>query len=71
MHRVPCLEPARMYVCLCNALTDAKLRAAVAAGAARVKDLYAGCGCQAQCGCCTSTVLTILRQERPTGGGGS
>jgi bacterioferritin-associated ferredoxin len=53
-----------MYVCLCNALTDAQLRTA-AAGAARVRDVYAGCCCQAQCGCCTATVLSILREERP------
>jgi bacterioferritin-associated ferredoxin len=53
-----------MYVCLCNALTDAQIRAAASAGAARVRDLYAGCGCAAQCGCCTATVLTILREAR-------
>lgn len=54
-----------MYVCLCNALTDAQLRAAAAVGAARVHDVYSGCGCQAQCGCCTATVLSILREQRP------
>jgi bacterioferritin-associated ferredoxin len=53
-----------MYVCLCNALTDTQLRAAAKAGAARVRDIYAGCGREAQCGCCTGTVLSILREAR-------
>jgi bacterioferritin-associated ferredoxin len=53
-----------MYVCLCNALTDAQLRAAASAGAARVRDLYAGCGCEAQCGGCAASVLAILREQR-------
>ena len=55
-----------MYVCLCNGLTDAQIKAAITAGADRVHDVYAGCGCQAQCGGCTSTVLSILRTT-PTG----
>lgn len=50
-----------MYVCLCNALTDTRIKAAIAAGADRVHDVYAGCGCQAQCGGCTAHVLDLLR----------
>jgi bacterioferritin-associated ferredoxin len=45
-------------------LTDTQLRAAAKAGAARVRDIYAGCGREAQCGCCTGTVLSILREAR-------
>jgi bacterioferritin-associated ferredoxin len=52
-----------MVVCLCNAMTDGDVRAAVAAGAARPKEIYACCGGRAQCGCCTPTVLQILREN--------
>ena len=50
-----------MYVCLCNALTDRQINAAIAAGADRVHDVYAGCGCAAQCGGCTANILGMLR----------
>ncbi len=55
-----------MYVCLCNALTDTQIRDAIAGGAQRPKDVYTACGCNAQCGCCTGTMLTIIR-EQPVG----
>lgn len=50
-----------MFVCLCNALTDTRIKAAIAAGADRVHDIYAGCGCRAQCGGCTASILCMLR----------
>ncbi|MCQ4161899.1 (2Fe-2S)-binding protein [Roseomonas sp. GC11] len=53
----------RMYVCLCNGLTDSQIRGAIASGASRPKEVYAACGCNAQCGCCTGTMLTILRDQ--------
>jgi bacterioferritin-associated ferredoxin len=58
-----------VYICLCNALTDTQVREAASSGAMRVRDVYAGCGCQAQCGRCTATVLSILREERAAEGG--
>ncbi len=54
-----------MVVCLCNAMTDGDVRAAVAAGAVRPKEVYACCGGRAQCGCCTATVVQILREQAP------
>ena len=51
-----------MYICLCNALTDTQIAAAVAAGADRTHDVYAACGCTAQCGGCTRTILAIVRE---------
>ena len=54
-----------MVVCLCNAMTDGDVRAAVAAGAVRPKEVYACCGGRAQCGCCTATVVQILREHAP------
>ena len=52
-----------MIVCLCNAMSEQQVRAAVAAGASRPKEVYACCGGRAQCGCCAPTVLGILREE--------
>ncbi|WP_159999346.1 bacterioferritin-associated ferredoxin [Roseomonas sp. 18066] len=52
-----------MYVCLCNGLTDAQIRGAIAAGASRPKEVYAACNCNAQCGCCTGTMLSIIRDQ--------
>ncbi|RVT91715.1 (2Fe-2S)-binding protein [Rhodovarius crocodyli] len=57
-----------MIVCSCNALSEAAIRAALAAGAARPGEVYTQCGCSAQCGCCTQTILNIIRspeQEKP------
>lgn len=53
-----------MYVCLCNALTDSKVRELAQAGISRVRDVYAGCGCITPCGRCAPSVLTILREPR-------
>lgn len=51
-----------MYLCLCNALTDRRLRqAAAASDAVRPSDVYAACGCRAQCGACVKAVLGLLR----------
>jgi bacterioferritin-associated ferredoxin len=51
-----------MYVCLCNALTDAQIRAAAAAGATRPREVFASCGCGAQCANCTRTIRAILHE---------
>jgi bacterioferritin-associated ferredoxin len=50
-----------MVVCHCNRLTAAQVVAAIAAGASRPAEVYAGCGCGAQCGCCCRTILDLLR----------
>jgi bacterioferritin-associated ferredoxin len=53
-----------MYVCLCNALTDQTLRqAAVASGSTRPGEVYAACGCRAQCGQCVRAILALLRDQ--------
>lgn len=51
-----------MYICLCNGLTDCCIRQAVAAGAGRPKEVYAACGCKAQCGGCTRGILALIRE---------
>jgi bacterioferritin-associated ferredoxin len=53
-----------VYICLCNALTDQRLKQAVAAtGSLRPCDVYAACGCRAQCGQCVQSVLRLLRDH--------
>jgi len=53
-----------MYICLCNGITDDQVRQVAADGAARPREVYSACGCRAQCGRCTRTILTILREDR-------
>ena len=53
-----------VYICLCNALTDRRLKqAALATGSQRPGDAYAACGCRAQCGQCVRAVLDLLRDN--------
>ncbi len=55
-----------MYVCICNALTDRRLKeAAVAHGCRRPGEVYAACGCSVQCGQCVRAVLNLLRDCQP------
>lgn len=53
-----------VYVCLCNALTDRQVKQAAATpGFTKPGDIYAACGCRAQCGQCTRALLSLLRGE--------
>lgn len=52
-----------MYICICNALCERDVRRAIRDGAGRPRDVYAGCGCNAQCGCCTATILDLIRSD--------
>lgn len=50
-----------MYLCLCNGLSDTRIVEAIRQGARRPRDVYAQCGCRAQCGRCTAAILGVLR----------
>ncbi len=53
-----------MYICLCNALTDRRLKQAMTeAGTETPGEVYAACGCRAQCGKCVKAVLDMLRDN--------
>jgi bacterioferritin-associated ferredoxin len=54
-----------MYICLCNALTDAQITHAIQEGACRPREVYAACGCRAQCGGCTGMILGAIREPLP------
>jgi bacterioferritin-associated ferredoxin len=58
---------ANVYVCLCNALTDRQVKqAAATAGTTKPSNVYAACGCRAQCGQCVKALVALLRGEEPT-----
>ena len=50
-----------MIICSCNVQSDGQLSDAIAQGADRPRDVYAACGCKAECGCCTATILAMAR----------
>jgi len=53
-----------VYICLCNALTDHQVRQAAASpGFTKPGDIYAACGCRAQCGQCTRALINLLRGD--------
>ena len=53
-----------VYICVCNALTDKQIKQAVSAnGLHRLIDVYAACGCRAQCGQCAQTMLRVAREH--------
>ena len=55
-----------MIICSCNVLSDGQLSTAIAQGADRPRDVYAACGCKAECGNCTRTILHLIREARST-----
>ncbi len=50
-----------IYLCLCNAISDAQITRAFHDGARRPRDVYASCGCRAQCGRCAADILSVMR----------
>ncbi|HVY13759.1 MAG TPA: (2Fe-2S)-binding protein [Rhodopila sp.] len=51
-----------MYICFCNALTDADIRRATDShGARRPAEVFECCGCRAQCGACVRTLCGMVR----------
>ena len=55
-----------MYICICNALTTRHVKQAIdEAGSVRPAEVYAACGCRAQCGSCVKKLLSLLREAEP------
>lgn len=53
-----------MYVCICNAVTDREIEAAVDAGARRVRDLRKALGVAGCCGKCAPQAKEILQARK-------
>ena len=52
-----------MVVCVCNAIKEKDLRAAVRSGADRPSQVYALLGRKPKCGQCLAFAQTIIRSE--------
>ena len=49
-----------MYICICNAVTESRIRQAVTDGARSLRDLSYSTGCSTQCGRCVGTARELL-----------
>lgn len=52
----------RMYICICNAITEKTVIEAVNNGASTLEDLQAELGVASCCGCCAQTASEYLPQ---------
>jgi bacterioferritin-associated ferredoxin len=53
-----------VYVCICNALNEGRVREVVANGCETVGDVYRACGTRPQCGKCICAIADIIRSRR-------
>lgn len=49
-----------MFVCVCNGLTDRRIRAAIDAGARTHEEVYEACECTAQCYSCAPEIDAMI-----------
>lgn len=49
-----------MYICICNAITDSQIKAAVASGATTLADLQFDLGVATGCGRCAESAMELL-----------
>lgn len=56
-----------MFICVCNAITERQVQAAVAGGASSMADLQGQLGVAACCGCCAETAAEYLPGGRYAG----
>ncbi len=55
-----------MYVCICNALREREVGAAIRDGARTAGQVYRSLGCTPRCGKCVTTVRDLLGTGRPS-----
>ena len=55
---------AEMIVCVCNRLNEAKIRGAIACGAASPEQVYAFNGVSRNCGTCHETIEAMLQDAQ-------
>jgi len=58
-----------MVLCICQAVTDREVDAAIHAGARSLDEVAAHCGAGADCGCCREAIEEKLASDRPCGRG--
>ncbi|CAO3353847.1 (2Fe-2S)-binding protein [Azospirillum palustre] len=55
-----------MYVCICHALNDKKVKAALDQGATTPASVFRHHNCQVQCGKCVPTMRSMASEHRAT-----
>ena len=53
-----------MYICICNALSDKRVRQAIDNGARTPVEVYRALGGRPQCGQCALAIQEILHHDR-------
>lgn len=60
------IEGLSVYLCICNALTDRKLKDVIIQGnSASPAEVYEACGCRAKCGECVKAVKAMMQELVP------
>ncbi|MFP3943343.1 MAG: bacterioferritin-associated ferredoxin [Alphaproteobacteria bacterium] len=54
-----------MYVCICNALTEADITRCLESGASSAADIYKAAGCRPNCGICRDDMEDLIRERPP------
>ncbi len=49
-----------MYVCICNAVCDKRIKNAITEGNRCSDTVYQACGVEAQCGCCREEIEDMI-----------
>ena len=62
-----------MYVCICNGLTEARLREAARESGERrsAKAVYRRLGCEARCGLCLPHARRVIAEDETAASGGA
>ncbi|MBR9972344.1 (2Fe-2S)-binding protein [Magnetospirillum sulfuroxidans] len=56
-----------MYVCVCNAITDREVHAAMAGGAIVADEVFRHFGTQMRCGRCVATMRSLMGDNAMSG----
>ena len=56
-----------MYVCVCNAITDREVHAAMSNGAAAADEVFRHFGAEVRCGRCVATMRSLMGDKGPAG----
>lgn len=55
-----------MYICICRAVTDTKIRQAIADGASSIEELQSVLGLGNECGKCIKAAMQLIEQQCDT-----
>ena len=58
----------RMYICICNGITDRAIRECAKAGSCSLRDLECSLGVGVSCGRCRDAAAEILQEAHPAQG---